>query len=448
MYQIKVALVFVYILGQVLTAAATKIFYISPDYLVTATSPRCPSQPCATLSQYLLDNNGTLPVVSNVEYQFLPGKHHVPTNTVLRNLYNCTLAGVTPLAALVTGNLNQSVLLLVDCYNLTIINLVFDVDEVFYRLKNIARYIDDAAILLVHTCTSCHFENIIFLQFGLTAYNLIGKSSLKNVSINVSREMHVHVGKDLHHGLALKYEKESRASDISIVEMNYLYITGKGAEGVKISLNQDYNLLITLKNSQFYDLDQQILMVNANSKKPAQLQIENCFLLENILMVNINQFYYPFLLNFPMVHIVIITDHLKLNFTNCTFQQNHYWKTLVKVNNKIMNCLQSSTITITGCNYIENNSPLLYFDSDSTTQCMVMLRLLGPILITDNSVYTSSEFALLHIRKTTVSIQGLLSIDENFVLNNYIVLLESCDALFSQRIKITQNICGKNIIMI
>ena len=34
------------------------------------------------------------------------------------------------------------------------------------------------------------------------------------------------------------------------------------------------------------------------------------------------------------------------------------------------------------------------------------------------------------------------------MLNNYIALLESCDALFSQRIKITQNICGKNIIMI
>ena len=77
-----------------------------------------------------------------------------------------------------------------------------------------------------------------------------------------------------------------------------------------------------------------------------------------------------------------------------------------------------------------------------------MLSLVGPILITDNSVYTSSEYALLHMRKTTVSIQGLLSIDKNFVLNNYIVLLESCDVLFSQEIKIIQNMCGKNIIMI
>ena len=35
---------------------------------------------CATLSQCLLDN-GTLPVVSNVEYHFLPGDHHVPADT-------------------------------------------------------------------------------------------------------------------------------------------------------------------------------------------------------------------------------------------------------------------------------------------------------------------------------------------------------------------------------
>ena len=277
MCHIKDALVLLFILGQVLTVAATKIFYISPDYSVEAISPHCPSQPCATLSQYLLDNNGTLPVVSNVEYHFLPGEHHVPTNTALRYLYNCTLAGIVPLEVLVTGSLNQSVLLLVDCYNLTIINLVFDVDEVFYHF-DIGRYSDYAAILIVHTCTSCHFENIILLQFGLTVYNLIGKSYLVNVSINVTRVVDFNVGKDFCHGLVLTYEKVSWNTVTNIVVINDVYITGKGVRGIKISLNQDYNLFILFKNSQFYKLDQQILMVNANSKKPTQLQIENCFL--------------------------------------------------------------------------------------------------------------------------------------------------------------------------
>ena len=52
-----------------------QVFYVLPD---NSTNASCSLQPCATLSQYLLDNNGSLPVVSNVEYHFLPGEHHVP----------------------------------------------------------------------------------------------------------------------------------------------------------------------------------------------------------------------------------------------------------------------------------------------------------------------------------------------------------------------------------
>ena len=40
-----------------------EVFYVLPDISTNAVS--CPSQPCAALSQYVLDN-GTLPVVSNV----------------------------------------------------------------------------------------------------------------------------------------------------------------------------------------------------------------------------------------------------------------------------------------------------------------------------------------------------------------------------------------------
>ena len=67
---------------------ATQIFYVLPDNPINVS---CSSQPCATLSQYLLDNNGTLPVVSNVEYHFLPGEHQIPTGAKLNLLYNFTL---------------------------------------------------------------------------------------------------------------------------------------------------------------------------------------------------------------------------------------------------------------------------------------------------------------------------------------------------------------------
>jgi len=68
--------------AHVWLATATKIFYVLLD---NSSHTSCPSQPCATLSEYLLDNNDTLPVESNVEYHFLPGEQHLPTGIYLHN---------------------------------------------------------------------------------------------------------------------------------------------------------------------------------------------------------------------------------------------------------------------------------------------------------------------------------------------------------------------------
>ena len=75
---------FILVTTQVWISTAAEILYVLPD---NSTNVSCPSQPCATLSRHLLDN-GTLPVVSNVEYHLLPGEHHVPANMILQNLYN------------------------------------------------------------------------------------------------------------------------------------------------------------------------------------------------------------------------------------------------------------------------------------------------------------------------------------------------------------------------
>ena len=55
---------------EIYISTAIEIFYFLPDNLTTTS---CPSQPCATLSQYWLPI-GTLLVVSNVEYHFLQGE--------------------------------------------------------------------------------------------------------------------------------------------------------------------------------------------------------------------------------------------------------------------------------------------------------------------------------------------------------------------------------------
>ena len=76
---------------QVWLSTATLVFNILPD---DSTNVSCPSQPCATLSQYLLDNNGVLPVWSNVEYHFLSGEHHLQTTMTLMYLSNVSFVGL------------------------------------------------------------------------------------------------------------------------------------------------------------------------------------------------------------------------------------------------------------------------------------------------------------------------------------------------------------------
>ena len=71
------------------TCTATEILYVLPD---NVSDVNCPSQPCATLGQYLLDN-GSLPILSDVEYRFLPGEHHVVSSINIRDAFNLSLIG-------------------------------------------------------------------------------------------------------------------------------------------------------------------------------------------------------------------------------------------------------------------------------------------------------------------------------------------------------------------
>ena len=111
---------------QIWNSTATDILYVLPDNSTDDVS--CPSKPCASLSKYLLDN-GTLPVVSNVKYHFLPGEHYVPANMTLQYLHNFSIIGTiskpSPLAVLVLVDCPQSYIInIIDSYNVTIANVI------------------------------------------------------------------------------------------------------------------------------------------------------------------------------------------------------------------------------------------------------------------------------------------------------------------------------------
>ena len=161
---------------------ATEIFYVLPD---NSTNVSCPSQPCATLSQYWL-HNGTLRVVSNIEYHFLPGEHCVPGNMVLRSLLNFSIIGT------VSNNSSSSVVVLVGCAKPYVINII---DSHFITITNVKfKHCDIMPVnaseirnLLMFCYFSCKLENVMLFQYGFKGYNLIGKSYLHNIKVNISQ---------------------------------------------------------------------------------------------------------------------------------------------------------------------------------------------------------------------------------------------------------------------
>ena len=156
-------LIEVYTLSCVLVemVMATKIFYVVPD---NSPDISCPANHCATISQYFMDN-GTLPVVTNVEYHLLPGEHYITTMAVLTNLQNFSLVGISnmelQLPSIILVNTNFTIF---NSHNITVTNLVFK-----------ARFPGNGSFQLV-VCFSCNVENVTLTGCGLSCHNLFGRS--------------------------------------------------------------------------------------------------------------------------------------------------------------------------------------------------------------------------------------------------------------------------------
>ena len=165
-------------------AAAQQVFYVSPD---NSTNASCPFQPCATLSQYLLDNNGSLPVVSNVEYHFLSGEHHLPTNMTLQYLHNFTMTGCYNYISILTVIIGtiRSYLKVFDSVNVSIQNIIFKKHDVGV-ISDENYYHDDLYNLAFVNCFSCKIKRVDFLKYGFHCENLIGKSYLYDILMELT----------------------------------------------------------------------------------------------------------------------------------------------------------------------------------------------------------------------------------------------------------------------
>ena len=260
---------------------STEILYVLPD---NSTNTSCPSQPCATLSQYYSLDNGTLPVESNVEYHFLPGEHHVPANMILQNLHNFSIIGTvskpSPLAVLELVDCPQLYIInIIDSYNVTIANAILKQCN-HPQLTN----------LLITLCYSCTIENIVFMNAGMIATNLVERSHLTKLVIKSNRKFLMFCQE-----ITLKYwNLQSFTNHKHLLVMNQINMIGdrskcysNGPVGLHIYIGiiALERLAIILTNSLFYNLDHTALTIVIQCNGYNKVNIENCTFVNNYMNV-------------------------------------------------------------------------------------------------------------------------------------------------------------------
>ena len=426
----------------------TRIFHVLPD---NSSNVNCPFQPCATLSQYFLDNS-TLPVVSNVQYSFLPGEHHVPASMVLQNLHNFSIIGIfnrsSPPVVLV-GCMQSYVLKVINSYNVTIANVMFKrCDQTCAHVKNLTS-------LLIDICYSCTIQNTVFVNLGLTGTNLLGKSHLTEIVMK-SHESQPNI-LVLCQGIRLIYwKKQLDKSHEHLLIMNHINITGEETEnrcynrdpiGINIVISMMENLLIVINNSLFYNLYHTALSIRSRCLGNNTIIIENCTF-EHSRNVYIKDFLVTIM---PLIDIVLSHNNKSISFITCNFNKNYgnLISILVKVQYEcygriLTHCNGTLTnITFVKCQFTGNFGELINIKGRT---CRANLLIIGPSHLLKNTVhrYTSGDY-LIFTSYVAVYLIGPVVISSNYAKN--IMHFESSEVLFHKNIIIKSNNCNQVIFL-
>ena len=422
---------------QISISTASKILYVLPDNSTDVGN--CPSQPCATLSQYLLDND-TLPVLSNVEYHFLPGEHHVPANMTIRNLHNFSIIGTvskpSPLAVLVLVDYPQSYIInIIDSYNVTIANVMLKQCD-HPQLTNV----------LINSCYSCTLENLVFINLGMIATNLVGRSHLTELVIKSKKNFYMFCQQ-----ITLNYWNLQLFTDHKhLLVMNQINMTGdmskcyrNGHVGlyIYIEIILTESLTITITNSFFYNLDHTALTIINQCYGYNKVKIENCTFENNYIIA-----YEEFDITLrPLIEIVSIHSNKLISFKQCNFKGNHHVDILIKIsvkpNSKLQcynkhSCSPVTNITFVLCQFTQNVvSELINIFNSYSNLCTANILIIGPSHFTKTRC--SDYKTLLTIYKWTVKIIGPVIISSNKA--HRIMRLEYCDVTFYNKITFKSN---------
>ena len=338
------------------------IFFILPDI---SSNTSCPSQPCATLSQYVLDYNGTLPVLSNVRYHLLSGEHCVPQNLKLDGLYNFTLIGRTDKYSppvVIKSCLGLFITITDDDY-LVISNVVFK------QCKSIQQYNGSITNLYIGYCWSCTVENVTFLEYGLMGLNIYGGSVLNNVVFNLTiTSSRTYLD---YHALVLAYKKlpDGNNEDSMVCTLKGVYISGHGNKylpnelflknvlrAIIVSvLHINYHFKLEIKNSHFYDIDQSVMNIRSlNPESNTTVLIENCI----FEYIGYNHTVIP---RVALVDLSLVSASTVLLLSGCTFQYIAKWISTINIDLEMLRLSKhpAAEVYITFCTFFGNLNPVI-----------------------------------------------------------------------------------------
>ena len=411
---------FLFIAHVISTCTATKILYVLPD---NVSDVNCPSQPCATLGQYLLDN-GSLPVLSDVEYHFLPGDHHVVNIINMYDAFNFSLIGfgLSPAKLICTSHYYVGVF---NSYNVTIRNLVFsqcsgDLESQF------PLYI--AAGLFLIRCSYCQVEDLKFFGYGFVGVNLLLNSYLNNITIDITTVRRtVFMCSQKFYLIFVKVE-----DDYDYIVINQVVITGhtklcyKGHKSMEIELYKSYGVHVELWNSHFYNTTQVALYIRMEYTN-GSLLVNNCTF-RNIIH-NMELLYYT-------VNSEISANNVTVKFENCAFYHNVALH-LLAFNFAFHHGFRvhPSNVTIENCDFIGN----------------IVDELIGVLVVIPNykaniffndviNFAENKAYILMRFTRMTVIMNGTITVLKNNVTES-ITVFESCEITFTKTITYLSNIC-------
>ena len=411
---------------QAWLSIATQVFNVLPD---NVSNTNCPFQPCATLSQYLLDNNGTLPVVSNVEYHFLPGEHHLQNTTMtLEYLSNVSFVGVKSCVS--------SPVILVTCFSNHYFQVVIaysqnvTIDKITFRH---CKVVTKLRYLFLHICTSCKLENVHFFEGGIVTHNVYTDFIMKNA--NFDNRHHLADNDHIFFAIKMFYDDVLWHSEyqINAVEISDSLITGTG--GIYMSLDQlNYKVNITMSTSLFCNMTDKVIVVTAKVASP--IQIENCtFILNQCMYID------------PMITIEMKIFHT--TFLNCKFYHNDYWGYLILIRSlpqEITSCTTANNVIFQDCEFTNNKSPIISIGGPiNNSSCTLNLVIRGPCLINNNYVVTTSRSSIIFGSIVAFKLVGPVIVSKNYA--SEIIYCQYCSLVFTKDITFISNQCSSLILL-